>query len=470
MTRTHLTALIVASSLFMENLDSTVIATSLPAIAASIQSDPIALKLAFTAYLLSLAVFIPISGWAADRFGARTVFCSAIAVFLVGSVGCAMSSSLTDFVVARIIQGLGGAMMTPVGRLVVVRSAPRHELMSAMTWLTFPALVGPLVGPPLGGFITTFFSWHWIFLINIPVGLLGLAGAALVVDNVRSEDPPPLDRLGFVLSGVGLAGLVFGLSAFGQDAEAFPHWLAGCLVVVGALSVAAYVRHARRTPFPLLDLGLLRIDSFRIAVVGGFFFRVGMGSVPFLLPLMLQLGMGMDPFQSGSLTFISAVGALAMKTTAPMIVRRFGFQMVLTVNALLCALTMAANGLFIFAPPHAVILSVLLVGGFLRSLQFTSLNTVAFADVEQERLSGATSFSAVAQQLAASTGVTLAALVLGTLRGPGGAIAATDFLYAFLVIGAFSAISLWWFLQMTPETGEGMAGHRAGGASSGERA
>lgn len=470
MTRAHITALIVASSLFMENLDSTVIATSLPAIAASIQSDPIALKLAFTAYLLSLAVFIPISGWAADRFGARTVFCSAIAVFLIGSVGCAMSSSLTDFVVARIIQGMGGAMMTPVGRLVVVRSAPRHELMSAMTWLTFPALVGPLVGPPLGGFITTFFSWHWIFLINIPVGLLGLIAAALMVDNTRAEEPPPLDRLGFVLSGIGLSGLVFGLSAFGQDAEAFPHLLATALVLAGAAATAAYVRHARRAPHPVIDLRLLQIDSFRIAVVGGFFFRVGMGSVPFLLPLMLQLGMGLDPFQSGSLTFISAAGALAMKTTAPMIVRRFGFRMVLTVNALLCAVTMAANGLFIFAPPHAVILSVLLVGGFLRSLQFTSLNTVAFADVEQERLSSATSFSAVAQQLAASTGVTLAALVLGSLRGPGGSIAAMDFLYAFLVIGAFSAISLWWFFQMTPETGEGMAGHPVRGSSPGERA
>ena len=459
MTRTHLTALIVASALFMENLDSTVIATSLPAIAASIQSDPIALKLAFTAYLLSLAVFIPVSGWAADRFGARTVFCTAIGVFLVGSIGCAVSSSLTDFVLARIIQGMGGAMMTPVGRLVVVRSAPRHELMNAMTWLTFPALVGPLVGPPLGGFITTFFSWHWIFLINIPVGLLGLAGALIFVDNTRSEDPRPLDRLGFLLSGVGLSGLVFGLSAFGQDADAFPHWVAALLVLLGIASTAAYIRHARRTPFPLLDLGLARIDSFRIAVIGGFFFRVGMGAVPFLLPLVPQLGLRMGPVQAGSLTLVSAGRALLMKTTAPMIVRRFGFRMVLTVNAVLCAVTMAINGLFIYAPPQAVILSVLLVGGFLRSLQFTSLNTVAFADVEQERLSAATSFSAVAQQLAASTGVTLAALVLGTLRGPDGSILPMDFLYAFFAVGLFSAVSLWWFFQMTPETGEGMAGH-----------
>ena len=238
--------LIVAVALFMENMDSTVIATSLPAIAADIGTSPLALKLAITSYLLSLAVFLPVSGWTADRFGARTVFRAAIGVFMLGSIGCAFSSSLSQFVVARIIEGMGGAMMTPVGRLILVRSVDRRELVNAMVWVTLPALIGPLIGPPLGGFITTYISWHWIFLINIPIGLTGIALATLFIEDVRAETPDPFDPLGTVLAGLGIGGLAFGGSVLGLNF--LPTGVVVALIAVGAAATYAYVLHARRTP------------------------------------------------------------------------------------------------------------------------------------------------------------------------------------------------------------------------------
>src|SRR6185295_6705910 len=251
--------LIVAVALFMENMDSTVIATSLPAIAADIGTNPLALKLAVTSYLLSLAVFIPVSGWTADRFGARTVFRTAIAVFMLGSIGCALSGSLMQFVVARIVEGMGGAMMTPVARLILVRSVERRELVSAMIWVTLPALIGPLIGPPVGGFITTFISWHWIFLINIPIGLVGIVLATFFIEDVRAETPDPFDARGMVLAGIGIGGLAFGGSVLGLDFLPLPVTLT--LIAGGAVAAYAYVLHARRTPAPVLDLSLLTIPT-----------------------------------------------------------------------------------------------------------------------------------------------------------------------------------------------------------------
>ncbi len=310
----YFVTLIVAVALFMETMDSTVIATSLPAIAADLGEDPIALKLALTSYLLSLAVFIPVSGWMADRFGARTVFRAAIVVFTLGSAACGFAQGLGDFVLFRIVQGMGGAMMVPVGRLVILRSVPKAELISALAWLTVPALMGPVIGPPLGGFISTVFDWRWIFWINIPIGLLGIYLATRYIHNFREEKVPPLDVKGFFLSGIGLSGLAFGFTIIGQGL--FPIEFVAGLLVVGAIGCTLYVRHALRTPAPLLDLRLLKIDTFYASVLGGFLFRIGVGATPFLLPLFFQLGFGMTPLQSGLLTFATAVGAIAMKTTA----------------------------------------------------------------------------------------------------------------------------------------------------------
>ncbi|HEX2539116.1 MAG TPA: MFS transporter, partial [Pseudolabrys sp.] len=268
--------LIVAVALFMENLDSTVIATSLPAIATDIGTNPLALKLAVTSYLLSLAVFIPASGWTADRFGARAVFRAAIGVFVIGSIGCAMSGSLTDFVIARIVQGMGGAMMTPVGRLVLIRTIPKRDLVNAMTWVTTPALIGPVLGPPIGGFITTYATWHWIFLINVPMGILGVILASRYIEDVRAEKHDPFDLVGMAFSGLGIAGVAFGLSVLGLNF--LPAWIVAALVGGGAVFIVAYLVHARRTPYPALDLTLFRIPTFFTSVVGGFMFRMGIGA------------------------------------------------------------------------------------------------------------------------------------------------------------------------------------------------
>ena len=411
MNKERLIPLIVATALFMENMDSTVIATSLPAIAADIGTSPLTLKLAITSYLLSLAVFIPASGWTADRFGARMVFSLAVAVFMVGSIGCALSSSVTDFVIARIVQGMGGAMMTPVGRLVLLRSIDKSALVNAMAWVTVPALVGPVIGPPLGGFITTYFSWHWIFLINIPIGLLGIFMAMRYIDPIKSDDPERFDLYGLVLAGIGLAGIAFGLSVAGLNL--LPWTVVVALVAIGTISMTLYVIHARRTASPVLDFSLLRLSTMRASIIGGFMFRLGIGALPFLLPLLMQVGFGLSPFQSGLVTFASAVGAMGMKTLAARIIRTFGFRNMMTINAVVSSVFLAACALFTVTTPLLLIMIILVVGGFFRSLQFTAINTVAYAEVEPGQMSRATTLVSVNQQLAISAGVAIGAFCGG---------------------------------------------------------
>jgi EmrB/QacA subfamily drug resistance transporter len=444
--------LIIAVALFMEHMDATVIATSLPAIAADIGTNPLALKLAVTSYLLSLAIFIPASGWSADRFGARTVFRAAIAVFVIGSIGCALSSSLTDFVIARIVQGMGGAMMTPVGRLILVRSIPKRELVSAMAWVTMPALVGPVLGPPVGGFITTYASWHWIFIINVPIGLIGILLATRYIEDLRAEKHERFDVAGMVLAGLGIAGIAFGLSVLGLNF--LPWTVVAGLIAGGSIFTTAYLVHARRTPVPALDLTLFRQRTFRASVTGGFIFRIGIGALPFLLPLMLQVGFGMSPFQSGLITFSSAIGAMTMKVAAATILRRFGFRTVLVANALVSAAFLAACASFTQATPVAVMLALLLVGGFFRSLQFTSINTLAYAEVDTTRVSRATALVSVAQQLAISAGVAFGALAVEiTVALRGGTLEARDFPPAFLAVAAISALSAIIFARLSPDAG-----------------
>ena len=458
MNKERLIPLIVATALFMENMDSTVIATSLPAIAADIGSSPLTLKLAITSYLLSLAVFIPASGWTADRFGARMVFSLAIGVFMVGSIGCALSSSVTDFVIARILQGLGGAMMTPVGRLVLLRSIDKSALVNAMAWVTVPALVGPVVGPPLGGFITTYLTWHWIFLINIPIGLLGIVLAMRYIDPIRSEDPERFDLYGLVLAGIGLGGIAFGLSVAGLNL--LPWTVVAELVGIGTISMTLYVIHARRTASPVLDFALLRLPTMRASIIGGFLFRLGIGSLPFLLPLLMQIGFGLSPFRSGLVTFASAVGAMGMKTLAARIIRTFGFRNIMTINAVVSSVFLAACALFTIATPLLLIMILLVVGGFFRSLQFTAINTLAYAEVDPARMSRATTLVSVNQQLAVSAGVAVGAFCVEStmwfqhVSEP----SATDFAPAFLVVSIIATLSAYFFYQMPVDAGHQVSG------------
>jgi EmrB/QacA subfamily drug resistance transporter len=449
--------LIVAVALFMENMDATVISTSLPAIAADIGTSPLALKLAVTSYLLSLAVFIPASGWTADRFGARTVFAAAIGVFVAGSIGCALATSLDHFVIARIVQGMGGAMMTPVGRLVLVRTIDRRELVNAMVWVTFPALIGPVMGPPVGGFITTYFSWHWIFLINVPIGLAGILLVVRYIENIKAEAHEPFDARGMVLAGLGVGGLSFGLSVLGLDYLPWP--AVAALIGGGALASLAYVAHARRTAAPVLDLSLLKVPTFRASIIGGFLFRVGVGAIPFLLPLLLQVGFKLTPFQSGLITFSSALGAMTMKAAITAILKRFGFRSVLTVNALISSLFLAACATFTPGMPFALIVAILLVGGFFRSLEFTSVNTIAYADIAPNLMGRATALASVAQQLSLSTGVAIGALAVDLTvqfrQQP--EITAADFPPAFILVASISALAAIAFWRLPPDAGAELA-------------
>jgi EmrB/QacA subfamily drug resistance transporter len=460
MNKERLIPLIVATALFMENMDSTVIATSLPAIAADIGTSPLNLKLAITSYLLSLAVFIPASGWTADRFGARAVFSIAIAVFMIGSIGCALSSSVTHFVIARILQGMGGAMMTPVGRLVLLRSIDKSALVNAMAWVTVPALIGPVVGPPLGGFITTYFSWHWIFLINIPIGLLGIFMALRYIDPIRSEDPERFDLYGLILAGIGLGGIAFGLSVAGLNL--LPWTVVAALVAVGTISMTLYVIHAKRTASPVLDFTLMRLPTLRASIIGGFLFRLGIGALPFLLPLLMQVGFGLSPFRSGMVTFASAVGAMGMKTLAARIIRTFGFRNIMTINAVVSSVFLAACALFTAATPLLLIMILLVVGGFFRSLQFTAINTVAYAEVEPAQMSRATTFVSVNQQLAISAGVAVGAFSVETTMMVHHVteLSAADFAPAFIVVAIISAVSAYFFYKMPVDAGHQVSGRR----------
>jgi EmrB/QacA subfamily drug resistance transporter len=460
MKKERLIPLIVATALFMENMDSTVIATSLPAIAADIGTSPLTLKLAITSYLLSLAVFIPASGWTADRFGARMVFSLAVAVFILGSIGCALSGSVTDFVIARIVQGIGGAMMTPVGRLVLLRSIDKSALVNAMAWVTVPALIGPVIGPPLGGFITTYFSWHWIFLINIPIGLLGIFMAMRYIDPIRSKDPERFDLYGLVLAGIGVGGIAFGLSVAGLNL--LPWTIVTALVAIGSISMTLYIIHARRTSSPVLDFTLLRLPTLRASIIGGFLFRLGIGALPFLLPLLMQVGFGLSPFRSGLVTFSSAVGAMGMKTLAARIIKTFGFRNIMMINAVISSVFLAACALFTVTTPLLLIMIILVVGGFFRSLQFTAINTVAYAEVEPAQMSRATTLVSVNQQLAISTGVALGAFSVEStmLVRHVQELSAAEFAPAFMVVAVISAVSAYFFYKMPVDAGHQVSGRR----------
>nr|WP_316652607.1 MFS transporter [uncultured Gellertiella sp.] len=451
--------LILAVALFMEQMDSTVIATALPAIARDLHVGPITLKLALTAYMVALAIFIPVSGWMADRFGAKRIFRLAILVFVAGSILCALSSSLVQFVLFRFLQGAGGAMMTPVGRLVLLRTTKRSELVAAMAYLTIPALIGPMAGPPLGGFITTYFSWHWIFLINVPIGMLGIWLATVHLPDIETPAPPPLDLHGFVLVALSASGVVFGLSVI--SLPALPPVTGYAAVLAGLLALVLYIRHARRHPAPILDPKIFANPGFRAATLGGSIFRVSTGAVPFLTPLMLQISFGMSPFQSGMITFTGALGAISTKFLAQKVFRAVGFRTTLIVSAVLAAATTAASGFFEATTPVAVMMLFLLASGFTRSFFFTGVNALGYADIADEKASQATSVSSVSQQISLALGVAMAAMILeggSALRQ--GSLALADFHFAFFAVAALSVTAIIPFVFLDKRIGSAVSGHR----------
>ncbi len=451
-------ALVVATALFMENMDGTILATALPTIATDLGVSPLSLKLALTSYLVSLAIFIPPSGWVADRFGARRVFAAAIAVFLIGSVACTLATGLGGFILARFLQGMGGAMMVPVGRLILARSVAKADLVGAMAWLTMPALVGPVVGPLLGGIIVTHADWRWIFLVNVPVGLIGIALALALLPRAGGGVAGRFDWAGFLLAAVALSCLMLGsmevTSVTGMSGMTFG------LLGAGVAAAAALVWQSLRSPAPMLNFRLLAIPTYRASVLGGTFFRIGVGAIPFLLPLMLQIGFGLSAVQSGALTFVAALGAFFMKPLNTRVLSRFGFRAVLAVNGVLAALSLGVIGWFTPVTPHALIYAVLFVGGCMRSLQFTSLNAIAYADLSQAQMSGATSLSAMAQQVSVGLGVTIGAAILAvSMRAQGATdLAQANWAHPFLAVGLLALLSVPVFLRLPKTAGDAMAG------------
>ena len=452
--------LIVAFAMFMESMDANIIATSLPAMARDFGQDPVVLQIGVISYVVGLGIFIPICGWVADRFGSLRVFQTAIGVFVAGSLLCAVSTSLPTFTVARFIQGIGGAMMVPVGRIIIFRSVPRSEFVRAMNYLSIPSLLGPAAGPVLGGFITTYIDWRLIFVINVPFGIAGIWFAQRYIQSSQQPHPGRLDWVGFILSAGGGASFLLGLSLLGGEVISQRSAVLMCLF--GLLFVGLYVLYAAKVERPLLNLRFFKIPTFQASVAGGSLFRMGLGALPFLLPLSLQEGHGMSAFQSGLITCGSAFGSLFVKWLAPILLRSFGFRAVLMYNAVFSALAIGICGFFFPGTPVWVIWVVVLFTGIFPSLQFTSLNALAYADIKVDDIGRATSLSSVVQQLSLGLGVAVSGVVLQASRHVQGhdALTWTDFCPAFVIIALFSVFSIAITKRMPPVAGDEIARRR----------
>ena len=453
-------AIIVASALLMQNLDSAAVTTALPSMARDMGIEPARLGVAITSYLVALTVFIPFSGWVADRFGAKRVFMAAIVIFVSASTACGFADGLPELVAARIVQGLGGAMMVPVGRLLLLRGLRRDQMLQAMTWLTMPGMLGPISGPVLGGALTDLLGWRYVFWINIPIGILGLAMVWWKIPRVEAQDPGPPDIKGLLLVGGALAGFMFGIETIGRGV--LPAWWPEAGLVLGlALGVLA-IRHCRRAARPAVDLTLLKLPSFHGATVAGTVFRVGAGASPFLVPVLLQVGFGWGATESGLVSFATAIGALAMKPLAQPILKRLGFRATLVWGTLAAGVTLAACAMFSAAWPLWAMFVVLAVGGLFRSLQFTALNTLAFAELPQSRFSAATGFYGMAQQISPALGVVLATMTLEASAALNGRheVAVFDFSVAFVVAACVLASAAPLLARLPKGIGAEVSGHR----------
>ncbi|MER8410621.1 DHA2 family efflux MFS transporter permease subunit [Mesorhizobium sp. M7A.F.Ca.US.010.02.1.1] len=456
-------ALIVAIAFFMQLLDSTIISTSLPQMGASFGVSPVAMSIGITVYMLTMAVFVPLSGWLADRFGARNIFLLAIVLFTLASLACGLSQTLTQFVAARVVQGLGSALMTPVGRILVLRNASKSELLNATALITWPALFAPVVGPVLGGFITTYLSWHWNFFINIPLGVIGLSLVARFIPGDREADPKPLDWPGFFLTSAGLALLLYGLERIAHPEDGvLPTAL---LIVAGIVIGWLAVRHLRRAPHPLLDLSSFKVLTFAISTLAaGTIFRVAINATPFLLPLLFQVGFGLSPVDAGLMILAYFLGNLGMKTVTTPTLRRFGFRSVMVVNGIIASVSIMACGAVSPQTPQALVVALMLIAGLTRSMQFTALNTLAFADIDAAQRSSAATLSSMLQQVAMLFGVAVAAAILNLSQivRDRPALDLLDFRIAFLAIGAIGLVAALRFLVLPPSAGAEVSGHSPG--------
>jgi EmrB/QacA subfamily drug resistance transporter len=453
---------IVAATFFMEYLDTTIIATALPQMARSFSVGPNEVSLGMTAYMLTVAVFIPISGWIADRFGSRTVFGGALVIFTVASVLCGLSTGIASFTAARVLQGIGGAMMVPVGRMIVVRNTDKSRLMQAISTITWPAIVAPVVGPTLGGFITTFASWHWVFFLNVPFGIVALGAIAKYVPNQRAAERRPLDLGGFLLGGAAFISLLYGTELASHQEAAIAHAVG--FMFAGVLLGVIAVRHFRTVRSPLLDLTMLRVPTYSVTVLWGSATRVGIEAVPYLSPLLFQIGFGLSAFQSGLLLLATACGNLGMKLFTTRILRGFGFRTVAIVNTAIAAVFVVAYGWLFPSTPLVAMLIVLFVYGLARSMQFTTLATLAYADVDDPQKASASTLWSVAQQMTIAMGIAFGALCLrmaaslgGTVSGPSSSFTLGDFRWAFIAAGCLVLVSMIGYVRLPRDAGDAIA-------------
>jgi len=450
---------VVATALFMEQLDSTIVNTAIPSMAASLHVTPLSLKAVVTSYILSLAVSIPISGWMADRFGTRRVFMSAVAIFTLASILCGLSLNSPMLVAARLLQGIGAAMMMPVGRLTIIRTFPKSELLAAMNFVIIPALIGPLLGPTVGGIIVHWMSWRDIFFVNVPVGVAAIALAHRYMPDYRGEESRPLDLIGLVLFGTGIALLSWLLEIFGEHRIDLTS--EAVLFVLACSLLAAYIWHAKDAQYPLLRLMLFRIRTFRVSVAGGFLTRLGVGGLPFLLPLLYQLGLGLPAWKSGLLMMPSAAAAMGMKFISVRVLSTFGYRQVLVVNTVLIGATISMFSFVQLGTPLYVIVMISLCLGFFNSLQFSSMNSIAYADVDSADSSMASTIASSMQQLSMSFGLACGSLITGWYLGDKpqtDRLILTDALHhAFITLAVLTVISSLTFWTLRKEDGESIS-------------
>lgn len=441
---------IVAAALFMQMLDGTILNTALPAMARDLAEDPLRMQSVVIAYMLSVAVLMPASGWIADRFGTRRVFLGAIGLFSLGSLLCALSGSLTELVASRVLQGCGGALMMPVGRLTVLRAYPRTELVRVLSFITLPALIGPLLGPTLGGWLVEYASWHWIFLINLPVGLLGCLAALRLMPDLRGPRTS-FDMPGFILFGAAMLLISIALEGLGE--MHMPHARVMLLLFAGTGCLAAYWLRAMHTPQPLFPPSLFRTRSFAIGILGNLFTRLGSGALPFLVPLLLQLALGYSPAQAGMSMIPQALGAMAMKPLATPLIQRLGYRVLLVGNTLLLGALLASMGLVDGDTPYALLLVQLALLGAVNSMQFTAMNTVCLIDLREHNASSGNSLLSVVVQLSMSLGVASAAALLGGFSADSGRSLLQAFQATFFCVGLLAMIGALLFLQLRAEDG-----------------
>lgn len=456
-------SLIVAIAFFMQGLDTTAVNTAIPSMAESFSTSIIHLSAGITSYLISLAVFIPVSGWIADRFGTRRVFCSAVILFVIASILCGMSETLTHFVICRVIQGMGGAMMTPVGRLAVLKASTKDNLVVAMAYITWPALIAPILGPMIGGYLSTYFTWHWIFFLNVPIGILCVILAWKHIEEEKNRNEKkvktPFDSIGFILSGLAFAGIMGGIELFSY--KSIPTYIPITVVVFSVCLLLFNVRYSRHISNPLIDYSVMRIPTYKVTIFAGSVSRMVIGVAPYLIPLMFQEGFGLNPFHSGMLFLATMAGNLTMKPVTIWVMRHYNFRSVLIVNGLLVALFSYFTALLLPQTSVFIIVLVMFFSGMFRSMQFSAISTLAFADLPQSKITPANTLYSTIQQMSTGMGIAIGGVFLRlshSIHGNTGHYTVADFHLAFIFVAILGAVSVLGFTRLSSEAGDDVRG------------